>query len=53
MVVSMKLGEFSRAVSVTTLNKLVVRLDDVQADLRTVQELTAKLRTNADHLNSG
>ncbi|CAH0579548.1 unnamed protein product [Chrysodeixis includens] len=50
---SVKLGEFSRAVSVTTLNKMVQQLDDVQADLRSVQSLTATLRHKAEQLNSG
>ncbi|KAM3960565.1 prominin-like protein [Aphomia sociella] len=51
MAVSVQLGEFSHAVSVTTLNKMVQKLDDVQADLRTVQQLTSTLRFNADKLN--
>lgn len=50
---SVKLGEFSRAVSVTTLNKMVQQLDEVQANLRTVHVLTAQLRLKADHLNTG
>ncbi|KAJ0177504.1 hypothetical protein K1T71_007513 [Dendrolimus kikuchii] len=53
LAVSMKLSEFSRAVSVTSLNNMVQRLDEVQADLRTVQNLTATLRTEADELNAG
>ncbi|XP_050560877.1 prominin-like protein isoform X4 [Spodoptera frugiperda] len=50
---SVKLGEFSRAVSVTTLNKMVQQLDEVQDNLRTVHVLTAQLRLKADHLNTG
>ncbi|XP_037293804.1 prominin-like protein isoform X2 [Manduca sexta] len=53
LTVSMKLGEFSRAVSVTTLNKMVQRLDEVQSNLRDVHALTAALRTRAEELNAG
>lgn len=51
--ISSQLGEFSKAVSVTTLNKMVQQLDSVQDDLRTVQNVTAQLRYNAERLNSG
>ncbi|XP_028160718.1 prominin-like protein isoform X3 [Ostrinia furnacalis] len=53
MTVSVQLGEFSRAVSVTTLNTMVQRLDGVAADLRAVRRLTLRLRAHADQLNSG
>lgn len=53
MTVSRKLGEYSRAVSVTTLNNIVQQLDEVQADLRTVQHLTSELRLKAEELNAG
>ncbi|XP_052750480.1 prominin-like protein isoform X2 [Galleria mellonella] len=53
MAVSVQLGEFSHAVSVTTLNKMVQQLDGVQADLRAVQHLTATLRFKAEQLNTG
>lgn len=53
LTVSMHLGEFSRAVSVTTLNKMVQQLDGVQADLRTVHNVTSVLRYNAERLNTG
>lgn len=53
LTISVQLGEFSRAVSVTTLTKMVRRLDDVQADLRQVQALTVNLRSNAEKLNAG
>ncbi|KAL0893438.1 hypothetical protein ABMA27_015020 [Loxostege sticticalis] len=51
--VSVQLGEFSRAVSVTTLNTMVQRLDAVQRDLQSVQQLTLSLRAQAEQLNSG
>ncbi|KAF9416932.1 hypothetical protein HW555_005848 [Spodoptera exigua] len=44
---SVKLGEFSRAVSVTTLNKMVQQLDEVQANLRTVHVKNQLLQTLA------
>nr|XP_049699758.1 prominin-like protein isoform X3 [Helicoverpa armigera] len=50
---SVKLGEFSRAVSVTTLNKLVQQLDGVREQLRSVHALTATLRAKAEELNTG
>lgn len=50
---SVQLGEFSRAVSVTTLNTMVQRLDAVQRDLQSVQQLTLSLRAQAEQLNSG
>lgn len=53
MKASWKLGAFSRALSVTKLNQMVQDLDSVQEKLRTVQELTAKLRVKAEELNSG
>ncbi|KAI8436361.1 hypothetical protein MSG28_004393, partial [Choristoneura fumiferana] len=53
LTVSVHLGEFSRAVSVTTLNKMVQQLDAVQADLRTVHNVTSVLRYNAERLNTG
>ncbi|XP_072931610.1 prominin-like protein isoform X2 [Epargyreus clarus] len=51
--VSLKLGEFSRASSVTTLNRLVQQLDAVRDDLRAVHNVTAELRADADTLNAG
>lgn len=53
LAVSMKLSEFSRAVSVTSLNNMVQQLDEVQRDLVNVQHLTAELRRKADELNAG
>lgn len=53
MAVSVQLGEFSRAVSVTTLNTMVQRLDAVKQDLGVVRELTITLRSQAEQLNSG
>ncbi|XP_059051496.1 prominin-like protein [Achroia grisella] len=53
MAVSVQLGEFSNAVSVTTLNKMVQQLDGVQADLQKVQQLTSTLRFKAEQLNTG
>ncbi|KAJ8728465.1 hypothetical protein PYW08_016850 [Mythimna loreyi] len=53
MKASWKLGAFSRAASVTTLNQMVQQLDSVQEKLRSVHALTATLRHNADLLNSG
>uniref|UniRef100_A0A2A4JA74 Prominin-like protein n=1 Tax=Heliothis virescens TaxID=7102 RepID=A0A2A4JA74_HELVI len=50
---SVKLGEFSRAVSVTTLNKLVQQLDGVRDQLHSVHALTGTLRAKAEELNSG
>ncbi|XP_063381035.1 prominin-like protein isoform X2 [Cydia fagiglandana] len=51
--VSRKLGEFSHAVSVTTLYNMVQQLDTVQADLKSVHNITSMLRNNAELLNSG
>ncbi|GBP58198.1 Prominin-like protein [Eumeta japonica] len=51
--ISMQLGEFSRAASVTTLNQIVQKLDDVRANLHTVKNITARLRFNAEMLNAG
>lgn len=53
MTASVKLGEFSRAVSVTTLNRMVQQLDDVHADLIVVHNLTKVLRQRAEQLNAG
>ncbi|KAI5652190.1 prominin domain-containing protein [Phthorimaea operculella] len=51
LTISLQLGEFSRAVSVTTLHAMVGALDGVQADLRGVRAHTAQLRTSAERLN--
>lgn len=53
LTISVQLGEFSRAVSVTTLTGMVRRLDQVRDDLRTVHRHTADLRAHAERLNAG
>lgn len=50
---SLKLSQFSRAVSVSALSQLVDKLDDVKDNLERVQRLTAQLRNKADELNTG
>ncbi|XP_049869465.1 prominin-like protein isoform X1 [Pectinophora gossypiella] len=52
LTISVQLGEFSRAVSVTTLYAMVRQLDAVQADLRAVRAYTADLRADAEKLNA-
>ncbi|KAG7302597.1 hypothetical protein JYU34_012535 [Plutella xylostella] len=51
--VSVQLGEFSRAVSVTALARMVRQLESVQQELRRVRNVTASLRYNAERLNTG
>lgn len=51
--VSDQLIEFSKAVSVTTLNTMVKDLGKVKNNLINMRRVTNELRTNASQLNDG
>lgn len=53
MKVSDQLAEFSKAVSVTTLNTMVVELGTVRKNLIDIRKVTNGLRDNASQLNDG
>lgn len=53
LTISVQLGEFSRAASVTTLASMVRHLDGVQQDLQRVAQYTLSLRAQAEQLNAG